>query len=86
LPRLHLACCPLWMDDYARCTCPRLWRIERSRERGGLWLVLRWVDAEARYDLLVRAPTHATALSLVLALIAFDRGFAGEGLTRRLHR
>ncbi len=75
---LHYGDCPLWSDDAARCACPREWRIVRDRNPTDPeypWLVLRRVTTHSSYELFVRASTHAKALSLVTALIAFDRSY-----------
>ena len=42
------------------------------------WHVLRRVHADEEHELFVRATTHARALALVCALIAFDRSFARD--------
>ena len=73
---LHYAGCPLWSDDWGRCSCPRPWRIVRDRIAPGRqpWLVLHW-EADGKYHLLVRTLTWARAMRLVDQLIVFDRTF-----------
>ena len=79
---LHYANCPLWTDDRGRCTCPREWRIERDRSQCAPfpWLILHRAAPDRPHELLLRCMTWSKAVSLVRALIRFDRSFARDDL------